>query len=68
MELDTLLIRLTITFVFSLLYGVARQYSHKPIGFGTFTFVATGSCALAITSLRMAAHESHDDRHSHSLL
>ena len=43
--------RLTITFGLSLLFGVTRQLSHKPIGFGTFTYVATGACALAVFAI-----------------
>ncbi len=54
MDISTLLLRLAATFVLSSLYGVARQFTHKPIGFGTFTFVATGSCALAIAALHIS--------------
>ena len=45
--------RLIITFGLSLLYGIMRQLSHKPIGFGTFTFVATGACALAFFAVTL---------------
>ncbi len=44
-------LRLLLTFVLAFLFGLARQRAHKPIGFGTFTLVATGSCALGITAL-----------------
>ena len=54
MQLDASLFPLIITFLLSSLYGVIRQLTHKPIGFGTFTFVSTGSCALAIISIRMS--------------
>jgi uncharacterized membrane protein YhiD involved in acid resistance len=53
MQLDASLIPLIITFLLSSFYGVERQLSHKPIGFGTFTFVSTGSCALAMIAIRM---------------
>jgi len=49
MNIDAILIRFLV--VFSLLFGIERQRSHKPIGFGTYTFVAIGSCALSITAL-----------------
>ncbi|KPK46181.1 MAG: hypothetical protein AMK74_01050 [Nitrospira bacterium SM23_35] len=43
--------RFLIIFFMSLLFGVERQLSHKPIGFGTYTFVSIGSCGLTITAL-----------------
>ena len=43
--------RFLIVFFMSLLFGVERQLSHKPIGFGTYTFVSVGSCGLTITAL-----------------
>ena len=46
--------RLIATFGLSLLFGVTRQLSHKPIGFGTFTYVATGATALAIFAISMS--------------
>jgi uncharacterized membrane protein YhiD involved in acid resistance len=48
---STFLFRLLLTFVLSFLFGLARQRAHKPIGFGTFTLVATGACGLSITAL-----------------
>jgi len=50
MELSIILLRLTLTFALSLIFGYERQRSHKPIGFGTFIFVSVGSCGLAITA------------------
>lgn len=44
------IINLGIVFALSLLFGFARQRWHKPIGFGTFIFVALGACALAIVA------------------
>ena len=48
--MDSLIIlfRLALTFFLALFFGMDRQKTHKPIGFGTFTFVASGSCGLAI--------------------
>lgn len=37
-----------VTFLLSLLIGVERQRSHKPVGFGTFIFVALGASALGV--------------------
>ncbi|MCX6817528.1 MAG: MgtC/SapB family protein [Candidatus Aenigmarchaeota archaeon] len=45
--------RLIITFILSMAFGFHRQRAHKPVGFGTFTFVAIGSCGLAITALNL---------------
>jgi uncharacterized membrane protein YhiD involved in acid resistance len=40
--------RFIITFLLSFAFGLERQMSHKPVGFGTFIFVATGSCGIAL--------------------
>ncbi|MCX6706574.1 MAG: MgtC/SapB family protein [Candidatus Woesearchaeota archaeon] len=53
MEPQIILFRFAITFVLSFLYGLERQRAHKPTGFGTFIFVAVGSCGLAITAMTM---------------
>jgi putative Mg2+ transporter-C (MgtC) family protein len=50
MEMLVIVERLVITFAISMIFGIERQISLKPIGFGTFTFVAIGSCGLAITA------------------
>lgn len=50
MNTVTILERFMITFVMSMAFGIERQMSNKPIGFGTFTFVAIGSCGLALTA------------------
>jgi len=47
--------RFLTTFAMALIYGLERQRSHKPIGFGTFIFVSVGSCALAITATHLNA-------------
>lgn len=58
MELLAIILRFVITFVLSLLFGLERQYSHKPIGFGTYTFVAIGSCSLAIVAVALGFEHS----------
>jgi len=50
MEISVILLRLFITFALSCVFGVERQRSHKPIGFGAFIFVSVGACGLAITA------------------
>ncbi len=47
----TIMIRFFIVFALSFIFGIERQRSHKPVGFGTFTFVAIGACGLAITGI-----------------
>ena len=46
-----MIIRLIIVFLSSLFFGLERQRSHKPVGFGTFIFVSLGSCALGIIAV-----------------
>ncbi len=36
-----LAVRFALTFLLAFAFGYARQRGHKPIGFGTFNFVAT---------------------------
>ena len=52
------IVSFAITFVLSFLFGIERQYSHKPIGFGTYTFVATGACSLAIIAVSLGFEHS----------
>lgn len=58
MELTTLLIRFIITFVASFLFGLERQRAHKPVGFGTFSFVSLGACILTIIAQDLGLSES----------
>ncbi len=51
MEITTVLLRLILTFILTTIFGLERQRAHKPVGFGTFTFVAVGSCGLAIAAI-----------------
>lgn len=50
--------RFVLTFILSFLFGIERQYSHKPIGFGTYTFVAIGSCSLAVIAVALGFQHS----------
>ncbi|MDP3966588.1 MAG: MgtC/SapB family protein [archaeon] len=52
METEVILLRILITFILAMIFGFQRQKAHKPIGFGTFTFVAIGSCGLALIGLK----------------
>ena len=51
MENHVIILRLIITFIMAAIFGLERQRSHKPIGFGTFIFVSVGSCALAMIAM-----------------
>ena len=51
MDISTILLRILITFVLAALFGFERQRTHKPVGFGTFMFIAIGSCALTTVPL-----------------
>lgn len=53
-----MLLRVAITFLLSSLFGLERQTSHKPVGFGTFTFVALGSCALGVLAMTLGLNTS----------
>src|SRR6266699_5275373 len=44
-------VRLVIVFLLAFGIGLERQLRRKPVGFGTFVFVSTGACALAILSV-----------------
>ena len=55
MDITAIILNFSITFVLSMLFGLQRQRSHKPIGFGTYIFVSVGSCGLAITALTLSS-------------
>jgi len=55
MEIWEILFRFGITFFLSLIFGLERLRAHNPIGFGTFNFVAVGSCSLGITAMMISA-------------
>ena len=50
MEVIIVLLRLGLVLAGSLFFGLIRQKLHKPISFGTFTFVSMGACALSVIS------------------
>lgn len=51
MELKIILFRFSIALLLSSFFGIERQVSKKPIGFGTYIFVTIGSCALGMAAL-----------------
>ncbi len=55
--MDIIFLRMLMTFSLSFLFGLERQKSHKPIGFGTFIFVSSGACVLGI----IAVHLNHEN-------
>jgi len=44
-------VRLLIVFLLAFGIGLERQLRRKPVGLGTFIFVSTGACALAILAV-----------------
>ena len=58
MELTEIGIRFLLTFILSFLFGIERQYSHKPIGFGTYTFVSIGASSLAVIAVSLGLEHS----------
>lgn len=50
--------RVLLAFVLSLSFGLERQLTKKPVGFGVFTLVATGSCLLAIVAITFSNDSS----------
>lgn len=53
MDVLTILFRFLLTFAFSLSFGLERQYTNKPIGFGTYIFVSIGACGLSMAALEL---------------
>ncbi|MCX6749481.1 MAG: MgtC/SapB family protein [Candidatus Pacearchaeota archaeon] len=58
MILSEVLIRFFLVFVLSFIYGLNRQRSHKPVGFGTFILISVGACALAVIAVDMNLENS----------
>ncbi|MFA6089337.1 MAG: MgtC/SapB family protein [Candidatus Woesearchaeota archaeon] len=50
MDVLSITLKFVLTFLASMLFGLERQRSHKPIGFSTYIFVTVGSCALSIVA------------------
>jgi putative Mg2+ transporter-C (MgtC) family protein len=42
----------------SFIFGIERQLSNKPIGFGTFIFVSVGACTLGVLSSTLSPDNS----------
>jgi len=57
MEIETAIFRLLLTFFLAVLFGFESQRSHKPVGFGTFTFVAIGSCVWRVSEKNQLENE-----------
>jgi putative Mg2+ transporter-C (MgtC) family protein len=51
MEVWSVILKFIVIFFAASLFGLQRQRAHKPIGFGTYVYVAMGSCAAAIIAL-----------------
>ncbi len=47
----TIILRVVIVFIAASIFGLQRQREHKPIGFGTYVFVAIGACAAALIAI-----------------
>lgn len=58
MDIFGIILRLVITFLLSMLFGIERQSSHKPVGFGTFTFVSLGACTIALLAVSLGVDKS----------
>lgn len=54
MDIVTISARFLVVFLMSLIFGLERQRSHKPIGFGTYIFVSIGSCGLALIAISLS--------------
>ena len=50
MALEEAVVRFALAFAFSLAFGLERQLTNKPIGFGTYIFVCCGSCGLSMAA------------------
>jgi putative Mg2+ transporter-C (MgtC) family protein len=58
MDVAEILLKLVVVFVLSAIFGIERQTSHKPVGFGTFIFVALGACGLTLTAMNLGLDRS----------
>jgi len=48
-----IILKFAVVFAMAFLFGIERQRSHKPLGFGAFIFIAMGSCGLALTAMAL---------------
>src|SRR3989344_3146502 len=58
MIFDEVFLKFFLVFASSFIYGLNRQKSHKPVGFGTFILISVGSCALAVIAVDMGIENS----------
>ncbi len=54
MDIFSVVVRLVVTFALALIFGIERQRSYKPAGFGIYVFVALAACGLSIVALEEA--------------
>jgi putative Mg2+ transporter-C (MgtC) family protein len=50
MNILIIILRVLLIFIAATIFGLDRQKAHKTVGFGTFIFVALGSCALGLVA------------------
>ncbi|QQG39850.1 MAG: MgtC/SapB family protein [Candidatus Aenigmatarchaeota archaeon] len=53
LEFYEVLLRVGLTFLLSLMFGLERQIRKKPVGFGTFALVATGCSVLTVVATEL---------------
>lgn len=51
-------LRLSLAFILSFIFGLERQYTKRPVGLATFTFVTIGSCLLTIIGIMVGSQTS----------
>lgn len=51
MEIFSMVAKVVATFILALAFGIQRQRSFKPAGFGIYVFVAMAACGLSIVAL-----------------
>ncbi len=57
MDIQIIIFRVGLTFLLAMIFGLYRQKSHKPIGFGTFSFVAVGAAVLGVIAMDISPEE-----------
>ncbi|MBN2052681.1 MgtC/SapB family protein [Candidatus Woesearchaeota archaeon] len=53
-----IILRILLTTIPSIIFGLERQKAHKPVGFGTFIFVSLGACAMGLVADSMGLENS----------
>jgi len=54
MDILETIIKINLTFILSLIFGLLRQKSRKIVGFGTFIYVSVGACSLGVVALNIS--------------